>query len=60
MTSEDHTAQALFHSARVTSVGDRDIIPGIIHALLAVATAIAEKGVPTKPAKKVDFTKFPT
>lgn len=45
MTSQEHIAKAIHHSDRVTSVGERDIIPGVIHALCAVAVAITENKV---------------
>ena len=42
MTSTDHAQAALRHADRVTSVGERDIIPALVHAILAVAAAIRE------------------
>lgn len=42
MRSHEHMEEAMRHQARVTTVGDRDLVAALVHALLAIATAIHE------------------
>jgi|GEM_PF-4752787 hypothetical protein len=42
MTYKEHADEAMRHQARVTTVGDRDLVAALVHALLAIASAIHE------------------